>query len=324
MRRPIAPRRRPLLELTTVEPPAVEVAGLTKRYSDIPALDGVSFEVPVGAVVALLGPNGAGKTSAVEICEGFRRPDAGAVRVLGLDPRRDAGNLRPRVGVMLQGGGAYPGARCGEMLRLVASFARRPHDPAKLLEALGLGSVAGTPVKRLSGGQRQRLSLAMAIVGRPELVFLDEPTAGLDPAARHATWEVVQGLRRDGATVVLTTHFMDEAERLADAVVVLDHGRVVAQGSPSELTKAGVAGQVTFRAPAGLDVVTLAGALPDGASVSEPRPGHYLVESPVDPALLAALTGWCARQDVLAEDLRVQRRSLEDVFLELTGRELRP
>ncbi len=311
------------LDSTPVEHPAVEVVGLVKRYADTVALDGVSLDVPACSVLALLGPNGAGKTTAVEICEGFRRPDAGAVRVLGLDPHRDARILLPRIGVMLQGGGAYPAARCGEMLRLVASFARHPHDPAMLLETLGLGSVAGKPVKRLSGGQRQRLSLAMAIVGRPELVFLDEPTAGLDPAARHATWEVVEGLRRDGATVVLTTHFMDEAERLADRIAVLDHGRIVAEGSPIELTRAGMAGQVSFRAPAGLDLSTLSGALPAGAVATEPTPGQYVVQSPVDPDLLAALTGWCARQNVLAEDLRVQQRSLEDVFLELTGRELR-
>ncbi len=305
-------------------PPAVEVVGLVKRYGDILALDDVSVAVPAGSVLAVLGPNGAGKTSAVEICEGFRRPDAGTVRVLGLDPRRDGRRLRPRVGVMLQGGGAYPAARCGEMLRLVASFARHPHDPVELLAAVGLSSVAETPVKRLSGGQRQRLSLAMAIIGRPELVFLDEPTAGLDPAARHATWDVVEALRRDGATVVLTTHFMDEAERLADRVVVLDHGRVVAEGSPGELTRAGMSGQVSFRAPAGLDLSGLVTALPPDAVGSEASPGRYVVQGRIDPALLAAVTGWCAGQDVLAEDLQVQRRSLEDVFLELTGRELRP
>jgi len=315
--RPGTPRRG------GAQSPVVEVVGLVKRYGDVLALDGVSLDVAAGCVLALLGPNGAGKTSAVEICEGFRRPDAGRVRVLGLDPHRDARDLRPRVGVMLQGGGAYPAARCGEMLRLVASFARHPHDPGLLLEALGLASATDTPVKRLSGGQRQRLSLAMAIVGRPELVFLDEPTAGLDPAARHATWEVVEGLRRDGATVVLTTHFMDEAERLADAVVVLDHGQIVAQGSPSELTRAGMTGQVRFQAPAGLDMSTLAGALPGGGLARELGPGQYLVESAVDPGLLATVAGWCAQQNVLAEDMQVQRRSLEDVFLDLTGRDLR-
>lgn len=301
----------------------VEVGGLIKRYGDVLALDGVSLDVPAGSVLAMLGPNGAGKTSAVEICEGFRRPDAGRVRVLGLDPHRDARDLRPRVGVMLQGGGAYPAARCGEMLRLVASFARHPHDPGLLLESLGLASATDTPVKRLSGGQRQRLSLAMAIVGRPELVFLDEPTAGLDPAARHATWEVVEALRRDGAAVVLTTHFMDEAERLADTVVVLDHGQIVAQGSPSELTRAGKGGQVRFQAPAGLDMSTLAGALPGGGLASELGPGQYLVESRVDSGLLASVAGWCNQQNVLAEDMQVQQRSLEDVFLDLTGRDLR-
>ena len=303
--------------------PAVEIVDVVRRYGDVLALDGVSLEVAGGCVLALLGPNGAGKTSLVEMCEGFRRPDAGGVRVLGLDPYLDARDLRSRVGVMLQGGGAYPAARGGEMLRLVASFARHPHDPGQLLEALGLASVADSPVKRLSGGQRQLLSLAMAIVGRPELVFLDEPTAGLDPAARHATWEVVEGLRRDGATVVLTTHYMDEAERLADSVVVLDHGHVVAQGSPRELTRAGMAGQVRFRAPTGLDVSTLADALPGGGMARELGHGHYLVESPLDSGLLASVAGWCAQRDVLVEDLQVQWRSLEEVYLDLTGRELR-
>ena len=303
--------------------PTVEIDGLVKRYGDVVALDGVSLEVAAGSVCALLGPNGAGKTSAVEICEGFRRPNAGKVRVLGLDPHRDARDLRPRIGVMLQGGGAYPAARCGEMLRLVASFARHPHDPGLLLESLGLASASHTPVKRLSGGQRQRLSLAMAIVGRPDLVFLDEPTAGLDPAARHATWEVIEALRRDGASVVLTTHFMDEAERLADAVVVLDNGRIVAQGSPSELTRSGMAGQVRFQGPAGLDISTLVVALPAGSSASELGPGQYLVESSVDSDLLTTVVGWCTHHNVVAEDLHVRRRSLEDVFLDLTGRDLR-
>jgi len=165
--------------------------------------------------------------------------------------------------------------------------------------------------------------MAMAIVGRPDLVFLDEPTAGLDPAARHATWEVIEALRRDGASVVLTTHFMDEAERLADAVVVLDNGRIVAQGSPSELTRSGMAGQVRFQGPAGLDISTLVVALPAGSSASELGPGQYLVESSVDSDLLTTVVGWCTHHNVVAEDLHVRRRSLEDVFLDLTGRDLR-
>jgi ABC-2 type transport system ATP-binding protein len=245
--------------------------------------------------------------------------------VLGLDPVADAKALRPRVGVMLQGGGGYPGAKAGEMLRLLASYAARPLDPDTLLDRLGLTAAAGTAYKRLSGGQKQRLSLAMAVVGRPELVFLDEPTAGLDPQARHATWDVVRQLRADGVTVVLTTHYMEEAERLADRVVVVDHGVAVAAGTPAELTRGGAEGQLRFTAKEGLDLVDLAAALPPDAQVSEPGRGEYLVRvgSPVDPHLVAAVTSWCAAHGVLAHDLHVERRSLEDVFLDLTGHGLR-
>ncbi|MGH2512846.1 MAG: ABC transporter ATP-binding protein, partial [Candidatus Limnocylindrales bacterium] len=199
---------------------ALEIRGLIKRYGDLTAVDGLSFTAPRGQVLALLGPNGAGKTTTVEICEGFRRPDAGEIRVLGLDPQRDRNELAPRIGAMLQTAGAYQAARAGEMLRLVASYSRNPLDPGLLLEMLGLTDAAGTPFRRLSGGQQQRLALAMAVIGRPELVFLDEPTAGLDPQARHATWDIVRALRADGVAVVLTTHYMEEAERLADQVLV--------------------------------------------------------------------------------------------------------
>jgi ABC-2 type transport system ATP-binding protein len=304
---------------------ALEIDGLVKRYRAPggwrTAVDGLSIAARVGTVLAVLGPNGAGKTTTVEICEGYRTPDAGSVRVLGLPPTTPS--LRARVGVMPQAGGTYPGLRCGEALRLVASFAARPLDPAALLERLGLLEVERTACRRLSGGQQQRLSLAMAVVGRPELVFLDEPTAGLDPQARRATWELVEALRRDGATVVLTTHLMDEAERLADDVVVLDAGRVVAQGTVAELTRHGAAGQLRFRATPGLDLDQLLTALPEGCLAKESPAGQYLVEGPVDPQLLAAVTAWCAGNGVMAEDLRVETRSLEDVFLELTGRELR-
>ncbi len=303
--------------------PAVEVVDLVKRYGPTTAVDGLSLTVPAGSVLALLGPNGAGKTTTVEICEGFRQPDAGTVRVLGLDPVREAGALKPRIGVMLQSGGAYPGARAGEMLRLVASYAAHPLPVGELLDLLGLAGVAGTPYRRLSGGQQQRLSLAMALVGRPELVFLDEPTAGLDPQARRATWDVIGRLRGDGVAVVLTTHYMDEAERLADHVVVIDKGRQVASGSPADLTRGGAEGQLRFRAEPGLAVDSLAAALPDGCRVTEAPAGSYLVHGRVDPHLLSAVTAWCASQGVLADDLRVERRTLEDVFLELTGREIR-
>jgi ABC-2 type transport system ATP-binding protein len=300
---------------------AVEVTDLVKRYGEVAAVDGLSLAVPAGEVLAILGPNGAGKTTTVEICEGFRHPDGGQVRVLGRDPADRS--LRAVVGVMPQAGGAYPGARAGELLRLIAAYYDRPRDPAELLDRLGLTTSAGTPWRRLSGGQQQRLSLAMAVVGRPELVFLDEPTAGLDVAARHATWDLVRELRADGVSVVLTTHAMDEAETLADRVVIIDHGRVVAAGTPQELTRGGATGQLRFRAPAGLPLAELLTALPEGTTATEPTRGSYLVEGVMDPQLLAAVTAWCASFQAMAEDLRVEQRSLEDVFLELTGRTLR-
>jgi ABC-2 type transport system ATP-binding protein len=301
---------------------ALKIDGLVKRYGDRAAVDGLSLTVRRGSVLALLGPNGAGKTTTVEVCAGFRTADDGVVRVLGRSPR-DA-SLRPRVGVMPQAGGAYPGLRCAEALRLIAAYSADPLDPAELLDRLGLDEVAGTPYRRLSGGQQQRLSLAMAVVGRPELVFLDEPTAGLDPQSRRGTWELVEALRADGVTVVLTTHLMDEAERLADEVVIVDRGRVAAAGTVAELTRRGASGQLRFTADAGLAVDRLLTALPDGCAVTEQASGQYVVSGPVDPQLLAAVTAWCAGHGVLADDLRVESRSLEDVFLELTGKQLRP
>ncbi|MCY7366502.1 MAG: ABC transporter ATP-binding protein [Frankiaceae bacterium] len=306
--------------------PALDVVGLVKSYGGRRVVDELSLQVRPGTVLALLGPNGAGKTTTVEVCQGFRSPEAGTVRVLGLSPRDPA--LRPRIGVMPQAGGAYPGLRCGEMLHLVAAYAAHPLDPDDLLERLGLQEVARTAYRRLSGGQQQRLSLALAVVGRPELVFLDEPTAGLDPQARHATWELVEALRADGVTTVLTTHLLDEAERLADNVVVVDHGRVVAAGTVQELTSRGSTGQLRFASTPGLDVDQLLTALPPGCAAKESPAGQYLVEGPhgaaIDPQVLATVTAWCATHDAMAADLRIESRSLEDVFLELTGRGLRP
>jgi ABC-2 type transport system ATP-binding protein len=299
---------------------ALEVTDLVKRYGARTAVDGLTFAAHRGAVTALLGPNGAGKTTTIECAEGFRVPDAGSVRVLGHDPRDQA--VKVRIGVMPQTGGGYPGLRAGELLRLVASFHRDPLPPEELLERLGLQDVARTPFRRLSGGQQQRLSLAMAIVGRPELVFLDEPTAGLDPQARRATWELIDALRTDGVAVVLTTHLLDEAEALADHVVVIDHGHLLREGTVAELTAHGADGQLRFTAVLGLDVDALAAALPPGCRVSATE-GSYLVEGVVGPQLLADVTAWCARQDVLIREARVEQRSLEDVFLDLTGKELR-
>jgi ABC-2 type transport system ATP-binding protein len=298
---------------------AVEITDLVKRYAGRAAVDGISLTVARGELLALLGTNGAGKTTTIEICEGFRRADGGRVRVLGLDPVSDSDELRPKVGVMLQDGvGGYTGARALELLQLFASYAAHPLDAADLLDEVGLTEVASTPVKRLSGGQQQRLSLAMALVSRPELLFLDEPTAGMDPQARRVTWELIRRLRRDGVSIVLSTHYLDEAEELADHVVMLHAGRIVAEGTPAELTRAGSAGEVRFQAPAGLPIADLWAVLPAGAQVSEPAAGRYLVSGEVTPALLAGITSWCAARDVLAEGLSVERRSLEDVFLALT------
>ncbi|MEU6742897.1 ABC transporter ATP-binding protein [Streptosporangium sandarakinum] len=302
-----------------MESPAVEIIDLVKRYGRTTAIDGLTLTAGRGAVTAILGPNGAGKTSTIEICEGFRRPDGGTVRVLGLPPTRP--ELRARVGVMLQAGGVPPAARCGEWLRLMSRFHARPLDPAALLERLGMTEHARTPYRRLSGGQQQRVSLAAAVIGRPELVFLDEPTAGLDPQARHACWDLVADLRTAGVSVVLTTHHMDEAERLSDHVVIIDHGGVVAEGTPSALT--GAERQLRFRARPGLSLDELLAALPSGSTAKESPSGHYIVEGQVGPELLATVTTWCAAEGVTAADLSIERRTLEDVFLELTGRELR-
>ncbi len=303
--------------------PAVEISGLVKNYGRTTAVAGLSMSAARGQLTALLGPNGAGKTTTIEVCEGYRRADAGTVRVLSLDPVKDAGKLRPRVGVMLQSGGIPTTARPGDYLRVMAAFYANPVEPSLLLDRLGLAESARTPYRRLSGGQQQRLALAAAIIGRPELIFLDEPTAGLDPQARHATWDLIGGLRAAGATIILTTHYLEEAERLADHVVIVDHGTLVTQGTPAELT--GSQGQLRFRAEPGLDTSGLLGALPAASVVKESPAGAYLIDLPsgVDPQVVATVTAWCAEQGVLAKNLRIESRTLEDVFLELTGRELR-
>jgi ABC-2 type transport system ATP-binding protein len=301
----------------------VMLRGVSKRYGSTTAVNQLDLDVRRSEVLALLGPNGAGKTTTVEMCEGFIRPDEGTIEILGLDPVSDNARLRERIGVMLQGGGGYPAARAAEMLNLVAAYSANPLDPHWLMDTLGLTECAKTTYRRLSGGEQQRLALACAVVGRPELVFLDEPTAGMDAHARIVVWELIDGLRRDGVTVVLTTHQLKEAEELADRLVIIDHGAAVATGTPAELTQRGAENQLRFSAPPRLDLSLLVTALPEGHTAAEIAPGDYLVEGHIDPQVLATVTAWCARLDVLATDLRVEQRSLEDVFLDLTGRELR-
>ena len=225
---------------------------------------------------------------------------------------------------MLQSGGIPPSVPAADYLTLLSRFHTSPVAVPLLLDLVGLTTVARTPYKRLSGGQQQRLSLAAAVIGRPELVFLDEPTAGMDPQARHATWDLVTQLRTAGVSIILTTHFMEEAERLCDYVAIIDHGQLVAAGTPDQLT--GTIGQLRFRAEAGLDLDNLLAALPPASAAKESPAGHYVIEvhGSVDPMLLAAVTAWCAERGVLANSLRIESRTLEDVFLELTGKELRP
>ncbi|MFM9449345.1 ABC transporter ATP-binding protein [Streptomyces acidiscabies] len=302
--------------------PVVQVRALVKRYGTKTAVDGLDL-VALDGVTAVLGPNGAGKTTTIEVCEGYRRADGGTVSVLGLDPVARAAELKPRIGVMLQSGGVYSGARADEMLRHMAKLHAHPLDVDALIDRLGLGGCGRTTYRRLSGGQQQRLALAMAVVGRPELVFLDEPTAGLDPQARHATWDLVRDLRDDGVSVILTTHHMDEAEQLADDVAIIDAGKVIAQGSPETLCKGGAENTLRFTGRPGLDVGSLLKALPTDSAAAELTPGSYRITGTIDPQLLATVTSWCAQHGVMPDRISVERHTLEDVFLELTGKELR-
>jgi len=312
---------------------AVRVSDLRKAYGTREILSGVSFEVGRGELFSLLGPNGAGKTTTVEILEGYRRADAGSVSVLGLDPAADGPALRPRIGLMLQEGGIDNRSTPREVLRLYARFYRDPEDPDALLEAVDLARAAGTRYRRLSGGERQRLSLALALLGRPELLLLDEPTAGMDPAAKQATRERIAELRAAGTTILLTTHELGDVERLADHVAVLDRGRVVAYGTPAELTGAG-APRVRFRLSAPLaagDAAALALAATAGrapaARVGDDGAGNQYVldglAEGADPALVARLAAWCAERGLLITEMRLGAASLEERYLELVGADAR-
>ncbi len=307
--------------------PAVEIDGLVMAYGDKVAVDGLSLEVARGSVTAVLGPNGAGKTTTLETCEGYRRPHGGTVRVLGLDPQRQRAALLPRIGVMLQSGGAWSGVRAMEMLDHMASLHAHPIDTTMLSDRLGLGDCGRTPYRRLSGGQQQRLGLAIALVGRPELVFVDEPTAGMDPQARRTTWELLEEIRGDGVTVVLTTHHMDEAERLADQIHIIDRGRLVASGTPGELTRNGRVATIRLVVnrpfPEGAPESLRADLGPE-AEVRQLDEVSMLIHGPADSTTLGRVSRWCETHDVLPQSLNLGQRNLEDVFLELTGRELAP
>lgn len=297
--------------------PALEVDDLTVDYGSRRAVGGLSFTAEHGEVLALLGPNGAGKTSTVETLEGYRRPTTGQVRVLDLDPIADHDRLTPHIGVMLQSGGVYPGIRALEALELHAAYYADPEGPGELLERVGLGHVRRSTWRQLSGGEQQRLSLALALVGRPQVAFLDEPSAGVDVQGRQLIRAVVRALAEDGTCVVLTTHDLDEAEKVADRVVILDHGRLVISGTPNELMASGGSQEIRFGAQPDLDVAALGKELI--AAVEEVSPGEYRIDVEPSPANIAVLTNWLAVRDLQLGDLRAGRQRLEDVFLRMTA-----
>lgn len=297
----------------------IEVADLVKRYGETVAVDGVSFTVDEGEIFGILGPNGAGKTTTVECVEGLRAADSGTITVDGLDPRRDRGEIRRRVGVQSQESELPERMKVREALDLYSSFYPKPADWRQLMERLGLGDKRDTEFRNLSGGQKQRLSVALALVGNPRIAVLDELTTGLDPQARRDTWSLVEQIRDSGVTVVLVTHFMEEAERLCDRLAVIDSGKVVAIDSPSGLVSR-VDGEqrVRFRPSAPLDLALLV-ELPEVDDVKVHGP-QFLVTGRGN--LLHAVTSVLARNHIVAADLRIEQTSLDDAFVELTGRKL--
>ena len=298
---------------------AISCRDLVVRYGATTAVDGLTLEAHPGRVLALLGPNGAGKTSTVEALEGYRRPASGTLRVLGLDPRADHAALVPRIGVMLQEGGVYPVMSPRRALTLFARYYPDPEDPGVLLERVGLGPVAHTPWRRLSGGERQRLALALALVGRPRVVFLDEPTAGVDPEGRIVIRQIVDDLRRHGVCVLLTTHELGEAEKMADEVLIVAAGRAVARGTVADLA-AGATPAVRFGAPPGVDTAALADAVGVARSaVVEERPGRYAVVGDASAGRVAAVAAWLDANRLPLAELRAGTGSLEDAYLAAMG-----
>jgi ABC-2 type transport system ATP-binding protein len=299
----------------------VRVSDLRKEYHGVNAVDGLDFDIHEGEIFALLGPNGAGKTTTLEILEGYRQRDSGQVDVLGFDPQHQADDIKPLIGVMLQNGGIYPTVTPFELLDLLRNFYPDARTPDELLELVGLNESANTKFKQLSGGQQRRLALAAAIVGRPKLLFLDEPTSAMDPQARRVTWEIIEDQRRQGTTIILTTHFMEEAERLADRIAIIDHGKLLALETPAALRRNG-GSTVRFSTSAQIDTIDLE-TLPATKSARAAQDGQYLIETDDPIALLDELTSWARSREILLDDLRAGNETLEDVFLRLTGHQIR-
>ena len=300
----------------------IRVRDLRKSYGATRAVDGVSFDVRGGEVFGLLGPNGAGKTTTVEILEGLRRQDDGEAMVLGIDVARNPDALKERIGVSLQTAALYPKLTVIEVLDLFASFYRRGRPARELIELMDLGEKRSTQTRQLSGGQRQRLAVALALVNDPELVFLDEPTTGMDPAARRSLWNVVEGLKSDGRTVVLTTHYMEEAEVLCDRLAIMDHGKVLEAGTVTQLVDSRFHERaVRFERIEAFDDARMA-SFP-GVSEVKSEDGEVLLYTRDVPATIGAVLDAAESAGVEPANLAVRRATLEDVFLELTGRALR-
>jgi len=296
---------------------AIKVAGLRKRYGDLEAVRGISFEVAEGECFALLGPNGAGKTTTVEMLEGYRDRTEGDVRVLGTDPQHATREFRERIGIVLQSAGIHRELTVREVMALYRSYYPHPRAADETIELVGLGEKAGARVKTLSGGQQRRLDLALGIIGDPDLVFLDEPTTGFDPSARRRSWELIESLRALGKTILLTTHYMDEAQNLADMVTVMAGGRIVAQGPPESLGGRDVAeARIRFRLPPGASVADLPGMRPNGLELED---DHVVLRTKTPTPILSILTGWAVTRGEELEALTVTRPSLEDIYLQLTG-----
>jgi ABC-2 type transport system ATP-binding protein len=295
---------------------AVDVEHLTVRYGDLVAVDDISFTAEAGNVTIVLGPNGAGKTSTIEVCEGYRRPNSGTVRVLGFHPGTQQRQLSKRMGVMLQESGIYPSSRVNETVRHYAALYDNGVDAAALVDAVGLGERSTSTWRQLSGGERQRLSLALALACKPEVVFLDEPTAGIDINGRDAVRAIVRGLADDGCAVLIATHELDEAERLADRVVIIDHGTLIADGTLADLRKGH--DEIRFRSDPDLDLRALAET---GIIASKVGADEYVIDAPPHPRLMAQLGEWLAAAGHPLHDLRAGGQRLEDVFRRLTGGE---
>jgi ABC-2 type transport system ATP-binding protein len=296
--------------------PVISVRGLRKSYGELEAVRGIDLEVGHGEVFAFLGPNGAGKTTTVEILEGYRERSAGEVSVLGTDPVTAGREWRERIGVVLQECNMRPELTVRETLDLFAGYYRAPRPAAETVELVGLSGEADVRVGKLSGGQRRRLDVGVALVGDPELLFLDEPTTGFDPTARRHAWEVIASLRELGKTIFLTTHYMDEAQRLADRAAIIASGRIVAEGAPAELgNRADQPARISFRLPEGVTVRDL----PEDLAATGSANGIVTLSSASPVGMLNQLTGWALAHDVDLEALEVGRPSLEDIYLELTA-----